>query len=698
MSMPVENRQSSSSPRQIVFTDNERAMLSETLRFVAEQAWRVSGTGFFSELVSYLGESLNVAFAFCDMIDPDDDMTVETLALFAHGEITKNIRYSLKHTPCENVVGREFCWYAENVQVLFPDDNLLTEMNAESYAGMPLWSADGTALGLIAVMDDKPLKSRELVQTVLQIVAMRAGAELERLQDVTRLQSSQQRFLDFATVSSDWFWETDADLRFSYFSDRFEGVTGVPPAQLLGKTRDEVGAPGASADAYEQLLDDMKAHRPFRDFQHHRIKPNGERAYLSISGQPAVDENGLFIGFRGVGREISEQKLVERELIESRDAARRANEAKSEFLASMSHELRTPLNAVLGFAQMLLHDPRQKLSTPQTEHVECILTGGGHLLDLVNDVLDLARIEADQIVLSIKEVVANDVVKTCISQSVSLGKEHRIEIVDHFSDGASVLLRTDQVRLNQVLLNLLSNAVKFNRNDGTVTLEGEIIDRRFLRLSVSDTGIGIKADDKDNVFQMFHRLGADAMLAREGTGIGLTVTKFLVERMGGSIDFYSKEGIGSTFSINLPLSTNQEILIWTDDLRVGIDAIDKDHQVIVGLLNKIAHESHGTGNASKTIKEMIGYTQYHFLREEAIMETSKYPNLESHRKQHRDLISQIHQMAELHSVENDAQTPTELGRFLRDWWTHHILDVDMKLTKFTAGKEQKISEVLSRIG
>ncbi len=694
----MEHRHSSPSPRQTLFTDSERTTLTDTLRFVAERAWRVSGTGFFIELVSYLGETLDVAFAFCDMIDPKDDMTVQTLALYAHGEISENISYSLKDTPCENVVGSEFCWYGEDVQRLFPNDELLVEMNAESYAGIPLWTAHGTPLGLIAVMDDKPLKSRELVQTVLQIVAVRAGAELERLQDVTRLQSSQQRFLDFATVSSDWFWETDADLRFSYFSDRFEDVTGVPPSQLLGKTREEVGAPGASIGAFEQLLEDLREHRSFRDFQHHRIKPNGEKAYLSISGQPAVDENGVFIGFRGVGREISDQKLVERELIESRDAARRANEAKSEFLASMSHELRTPLNAVLGFAQMMLHDPKQALSKPQIEHVECILTGGGHLLDLVNDILDLARIEADQIALSVEDVTANDVVRTCVSQSRALGKQRAIKITDRFSAEMPVILRTDRVRLKQILLNLLSNAIKFNRDEGTVTLEGKIIDQRFLRITVTDTGIGINDDEKHNVFQMFHRLDADAMLAREGTGIGLTVTKFLIERMGGSIDFQSREGVGSTFSIDLPLSTNREILIWTNDLRVGVDAIDKDHQVIVTLLNRMAHEDVGTKVANKSVEEMISYTHYHFLREEAIMEIIDYPELEPHRKRHRDLVSQIQGMSDSWTTENDEPARIELRRFLRDWWTHHNLNVDMEIARFTSGKEQKISEALSRIG
>ncbi|NQU59189.1 MAG: HAMP domain-containing protein, partial [Rhodospirillales bacterium] len=272
-----------------------------------------------------------------------------------------------------------------------------------------------------------------------------------------------------------------------------------------------------------------------------------------------------------VQREKIEEALQKRsiELELSKAEAEAANMAKSEFLASMSHELRTPLNAVLGFAQMLQFDPKNQLSSDQNAHVEHILEGGEHLLELINEVLDLARIEARQLDLSLEEVDAYEVVTACVALTVPLGERRGIKIIEQFSSEPLGYLRTDHLRLKQVLLNLLSNAVKYNRDGGTVTVEGRETEDGFLRLSVSDTGIGIAEKDYSDVFQMFHRLGADPMIAREGTGIGLTVTKLLVERMAGRVGFESEVGVGSTFWFELPWASNENVIIWVDSLSIG---------------------------------------------------------------------------------------------------------------------------------
>jgi len=297
------------------FSREDRELIDHTLRFVAERSWRLGDEGFFQDLVKFLGNALNVAHAFCDMIDSADESKVRTIARYAHGEIVQNIAYRLTGTPCENVVGQTVCIYSEGVQALFPKDKVLVDMKAESYAGIPLWSSEGKALGLIALIDEQPLEKPELVQTLLRVVAARAGAELERLTVVEQLRFSESRFADFARVSSDWFWETDSQLRFSYFSERFEDVAGVPPQDLLGRTRAQVGAPGATREALEKLVQDMEQHLPFRDFEHLRVRPSGEIVYLAISGTPAFDADGRFIGYRGIGRDITRYKEVQAELI-----------------------------------------------------------------------------------------------------------------------------------------------------------------------------------------------------------------------------------------------------------------------------------------------------------------------------------------------------------------------------------------------
>jgi len=382
----------------------------------------------------------------------------------------------------------------------------------------------------------------------------------------------------------------------------------------------------------------------------------------------------------------------------AREDAENANKAKSEFLASMSHELRTPLNAILGFAQMLQFDPKRPLSPAQNEHVECILTGGNHLLVLVNDILDLARVEADQVSLSLDDVNSNDVVADCVALIKPLGENRNITIINAFSDGETVHLNTDLMRLKQVVLNLLSNAIKFNKDGGTVTVSGEETNDGFFRISVTDIGVGIAAENRENIFKMFHRLEIDPMVAREGTGIGLTVTKLLLERMAGRVGFESNVGVGSTFWIELPLVTNTHVLIWTDALRVGIDAIDKDHQIIISLLNRVAYKDLDDNEVADIVRELVDYTRYHFKREEAVMKVCGYPDLENHRQVHRELTVKMTDLAEIWHHERDPKNIQHLLKFLRNWWIGHIVNVDSEIAQYAKGKTQVIRHSLDVLG
>ncbi|MBT4890254.1 MAG: PAS domain S-box protein [Rhodospirillales bacterium] len=272
-------------------------------------------------------------------------------------------------------------------------------------------------------------------------------------------------------------------------------------------------------------------------------------------------------------------------LQDAKNEAEEANLSKSKFLASMSHELRTPLNAILGFAQFMQFDPGHPLSKAQNEHVNHILEGGNHLLELVDEVLDLSKIEAHHLDLSIEEVDAKDVIADCLALSVPLAKHRNISITNACNGKSLPLIQTDRMRLKQCLLNFLSNAVKYNKHGGTITVKAKKTNDGFLKISITDTGLGIPMIEHDSVFQMFYRLDDDPLRAREGTGIGLTVTKLIAERMAGRVSFDSIEGVGSTFWIELPLASNTKVLIWTDTMLTGIDALDKDHQVIVSLIN-----------------------------------------------------------------------------------------------------------------
>ena len=240
--------------------------------------------------------------------------------------------------------------------------------------------------------------------------------------------------------------------------------------------------------------------------------------------------------------------LANAELANANEEAKSANQAKSAFLSSMSHELRTPLNAILGFAQILTSDTLPSTLEQKKEFANHILKSGRHLLTLINEILDLAKVESGTITLSMEPVALADILLEVRTMIEPIAATRKVRALFPAVDGAVVM--ADRTRLKQVLLNLLSNAVKYNREEGAVVVSCEQSGPERLRLSVQDTGHGLNPEQLANLFQPFNRLGQEAG-AQEGTGIGLVVTKRLVELMGGEIGVTSSPGVGSVFSIEL---------------------------------------------------------------------------------------------------------------------------------------------------
>ncbi|WP_296942300.1 ATP-binding protein [uncultured Massilia sp.] len=241
-------------------------------------------------------------------------------------------------------------------------------------------------------------------------------------------------------------------------------------------------------------------------------------------------------------------ELANSELELAIEEARAANQAKSAFLSSMSHELRTPLNAILGFAQILASNDMPTTPEQKKEFSGHILKSGRHLLTLINEILDLAKVEAGAVTLSMEPVPLADILAECRGMIAPLAVGRGIDV--RFPEDAGALVQADRTRLKQVLLNLLSNAVKYNRDGGAVVVDCAPAGARRLRLAVRDTGLGLRPEQVAALFQPFNRLGQESG-TQEGTGIGLVVTRRLVELMGGEIGVSSSPGVGSVFWIEL---------------------------------------------------------------------------------------------------------------------------------------------------
>lgn len=432
--------------------------------------------------------------------------------------------------------------------------------------------------------------------------------------------------------------------------------------------------------------------------EHRIVCPDGQEKVVQEIGIVLRDHSGQAIRMDGTVQDITRAWQTTQELVEATRAARQADQAKSDFLASMSHELRTPLNAVLGFAQILQSDSEHPLSDKQVEYTGYILDGGNHLLELVNQVLDLSRIEADQLALCLEKLNLTEIVADCVAFTAPLAASRAIRVTDELGDGPPLYLYADQVRVRQVLINLLTNAIKYNQQGGTVAISGQELENNFIRISVEDTGIGIAEKDHGDVLRMFHRLGADPGLAKDGSGIGLNVAKRLVEKMAGRLGFESREGIGSTFWIELPSDSNKAVLHWHDGLRVGVDAIDKDHQMIFSLFNRVEHTSIDDEHLDEFIGDLIDYTRYHFRREEVIMEACDCPDLEAHCRQHLSLATRLNDLAVAWHKNPNRQTLQRLRELLRSWLVDHIMETDTKIAEHTRGKSQEIRQALDGLG
>ena len=240
---------------------------------------------------------------------------------------------------------------------------------------------------------------------------------------------------------------------------------------------------------------------------------------------------------------------INEELQVARLQADRANQAKSAFLSNMSHELRTPLNAILGFSQILASDQLPSSAAQKKQFAGNILQASRHLLRLINDILDLAKVESGALTLESEPVALSQVLQECRTLVDPLARLRGVELRLTVADNASVT--ADRVRLKQVLINLLSNAIKYNRDHGTVSVHCAEVDQERLRVSVQDTGAGLNEAQLAAMFQPFNRLGQEGG-TQEGTGLGLVMTRHLVEKMGGELGVVSTPGMGSTFWVALP--------------------------------------------------------------------------------------------------------------------------------------------------
>ena len=397
-------------------------------------------------------------------------------------------------------------------------------------------------------------------------------SELKQAQDELRI--SEDRLSKSQTFANVGTFDRNIETGELHWSERAPTMFGFEPGEQTTTFERFAATIHPDDRAWEAAAKKACIEEGARyDVEYRVIWPDGSVHWINSRADAVRDADGKPVRFVGMLRDITARKKAEEALQTAVDTANRANLAKSAFLSSMSHELRTPLNAVLGFGQMLEGNSSEPLTESQRFCVDHITSGGRHLLELINDVLELAQIEAGKINVSLTDVSVMSILDDCLPMVEGMAEQRGIEIVGPRHELARDIVRADAMRLRQILLNLLSNAVKYNRDGGAVTIELDDSAGDMLRIGIADTGMGIASNRQGELFQPFSRLGVENSKI-EGTGIGLTVTKQLVELMGGDIGFESTFGKGSTFWIELPLADKDAIVDDEEAVTSDRDALN----------------------------------------------------------------------------------------------------------------------------
>ncbi|WP_020209386.1 PAS domain-containing protein [Gilvimarinus chinensis] len=401
--------------------------------------------------------------------------------------------------------------------------------------------------------------------------------DISELKDVeAALRESEARQARIIQASNDGIWEWYAERDAFHFSARcWEHLGYSDDAELHRSGKDLIKLWRSHILSEDLSLFDhalechLKDQRPF-DVEYRVRAKNGEIRWIRARGKASFDFDGLPMRMSGTNMDITDIKRAEARVMRAKEQAEKANSAKSEFLSSMSHELRTPLNAILGYAQLFEYD--DNLKQVQKDNIREIHAAGEHLLRLINDVLDLAKIESGTMDTSFQNVLVSRLLTDCVTLLQPQADARSVLIKTDFAGLDSACVRADPVRLKQALLNLMSNAIKYNRVGGEVSIQLETRPERMLRVLVHDTGSGIDESRREEVFQPFNRLHAE-MSKVEGSGVGLVITKQLIEKMDGNIDFTSTSGKGTTFWVDLHEVKPAEPVVMADGVQAEVGAL-----------------------------------------------------------------------------------------------------------------------------
>lgn len=392
----------------------------------------------------------------------------------------------------------------------------------------------------------RPVDPDDGLLDVMAYIGAQLGRGLEREKAQAALRAAEEGYRSIFENSVEGIAETETDGRLVSVNPAFAKLVGYESVEDMLSEVEFIQSVWADPSERAKLIALISTTGQAEDFEFALLRRDGSTVQVSAHARAVRDADGSIVGLQGMVSDISARKKAEDAMRRGRALAEAANQAKSDFLSKMSHELRTPLNAILGFAQLLELDG---LSDQHMGSVHEISRAGRHLLELINEVLDITRIETGKLALSLEPVAIDEVIEECIRLVRPLAGAKNIAIGCQTPASHAYVL-ADRQRVKQVLLNLLSNGIKYNYEGGELVVVCEKPSDDRVRLTVLDDGPGIREDKIDDLFTPFQRLGAENDDI-EGTGLGLALTKQLVDAMGGTIVLSTAPGVGTAFGVEL---------------------------------------------------------------------------------------------------------------------------------------------------
>ncbi len=563
----------------VSFSDiTQRKLLEEVQDFLLSCGYPGSDENFFESLAKFLSKILDAEYVCIDKLE-GDGLTAQTLAIYNEGNFEANVSYNLGQTPCGDVVGKTICCFPKDVCQLFPHDEALQELKAQSYIGTTLWSFDGKPIGLIAIIGQKPLNNAVFAENVLKMVSIRAAGELERIQVELELKESEAKYRQIFDNTFDIMaiYEVTEDHRYKVLT------YNAAEASLLGPV-----------DYYKnRYIDECIPPELYQEFKVHYDRCLAEEKLITYEETivfqdihktfytqliPLKNDVGRIHRIIVISRDITENKLLQDQLIdqneklkvlnfdliEAKEKAEESDRLKSTFLANMSHEIRTPMNGILGFAE-ILQDPEIS-GEQQQEYLQIIQKSGYRMLNIINDIIDISKIESGLMKVNFSESNVNEQIEyihtffkpEAIVKGLKLSIKTTLPLKDAF-------VITDREKLFAILTNLVKNAIKFT-SEGFIEFGYSFMhDPATLQFYVKDTGIGIPKERQEAIFERFVQADISDKMARQGAGLGLAITKSFVEMLGGTIWVESEVGVGSTFYFTLPYTIDQELKTIVND-------------------------------------------------------------------------------------------------------------------------------------